>query len=139
MKSSKKKSAGYNTRQATAMAKQIVTENLKHMENPCVSDIVTLIKPLYIFDEDALKEQELKRKARYIMSTFRDSKKIRIYFSNSEGVYINVDRSTDLVDLSKVNKQLYVKYSGLTSAMNKVHAKMTKIVGRFGKNRRKQI
>lgn len=101
------------------------------MGNSSVSDIVNIIKPLYSFDEELLKEQELKRKARYIMSTFRDASKIRIYFSNSEGIYINVDRDTDLVNLSKVNRQLSVKYAGITTAMNKVRLKITNIVGKF--------
>jgi len=125
------KKSGKSKANNNKAVKTIVAENLKRMEKPCLTDIVNIIRPFYAFERDALVEQELKRKARYIMSRFRDEKNIRIYFSDSNGAYVNVDGNADLVDLSKVHRQLSVKYSGLTSAMHKIQAKITKIVQKF--------
>ena len=128
----------YSPRQATARAKQVVAEHLEHMENPHITDIMTLIRPLYEFNERDLINKELKRKARYIMSTFRDAKKVRIYFSDNDGMFINIDKTDDLVELSKVNRQLSVKYSGLNTAIRKVQGRIQKIVEKFAKNKHKR-
>lgn len=138
MTDKKKNKASSGTRQATMKAKKIVAEHLEHMENPHITDIIALIHPLYDFDAHDLINKELKRKARYIMSTFKDSKKVRIYFSDNDGVYINVDKTQDLVELSKINRQLSVKYSGLNAAIKKVQGRIEKIVGRFKKNKQRR-
>jgi len=134
----KKSTTNTGTRQATKEAKQKVAEHLEYMENPHITDIIALIQPLYDFDVRDLIEKELKRKARYIMSTFKDSNKVRIYFSDNDGVYINVDKTQDLVELSKVNRQLSVKYSGLNAAIKKVQGKIRKIVDKFRKNKHRR-
>ena len=133
MKNKKKKKSGkgYDARHANKTARRIVEEYLRRTGNPHIDEIIELIAPLYRFDEEDLIDKELKRRARYIMSTFKDKKKVRIYFSDSSGVYINVDKTQDLVELSKVNRQLSVKYSGLNSAIAKVRGKIEKIVGKF--------
>ena len=138
MKNKKKDTTSSGTRQATKKAKQKVAEHLEYMENPHITNIMALIQPLYDFDTHDLIKKELKRKARYIMSTFKDSKKVRIYFSDNDGVYINIDKTQDLVELSKVNRQLSVKYSGLNAAIKKVQGKIQKIVDKFKKNKQRR-
>ena len=96
--------------------KDIVGENIKYMDRIEISDIIEIIRPYYTFKKSELIERELKNKARYIIRRFKDEEGVRIYFSDSEGIYVNVEKSSDLVDLSKVNRQLSIKYSGLITA-----------------------
>jgi hypothetical protein len=65
------------------------------------------------------------------MSTFKDREKVRTYFLDSGGIYINVEKSTDLADLDRVNKQLSQKYTGLTGALAKVHNRINCVINRF--------
>jgi len=111
--------------------KDIVGENIKYMDRIEISDIIEIIRPYYTFKKSELIERELKNKARYIIRRFKDEEGVRIYFSDSEGIYVNVEKSSDLVDLSKVNRQLSIKYSGLITAMKKVRNRIKKIVQKF--------
>ena len=120
----------------TAQIKDIVTENLKRMEKVYLSDIIDIIRPFYTFKKDDLIESELRRKARYIMGCFRDGNNIRIFFSDSGGAYINIEKSSDLVDLSKVNSQLSRKYAGISGALAKVQKRIKKMVSKFKYNKK---
>ena len=111
----------------TAAIKKIVEDNVKRMEKVELTEIVEMIRPLHTFEYEELLEKELKHKARYIMRSFRDDDGVRVYFSDSEGVYINVEKSENLDDLSKIKMQLAVKYSGIYSALKKVRAKIKTI------------
>ena len=62
------------------------------------------------------------------MRSFKDENGVGIFFSDSNGVYINIEQSEDIEDLTKVKIQLSVKYSGILSAMKKVKAKIKKIM-----------
>jgi hypothetical protein len=115
----------------SAVIKEIVEEILKRRERVELADIVDIIRPLYTFKKADLVEKELKSKARYIMRSIKDGKGIRTFFADEEGVYINVEKSTDLVDLSKVNRQINRKYSGIVAAMDKVRRRIQKITQKF--------
>ena len=115
----------------TKTIKEIVAKYLEYTERPTLQDIMNLIQPFYSFDEESLVTKELKSKARYIISTFRDKSGIRTYFSDDSGVYINIETSRDLVDLSKVNRQLNRKYAGINAAISKLRKKITKLVKKF--------
>lgn len=108
--------------------KEIVAENLSRMDKVKLEYIIDVIRPFYSFTKQDLIDKELKRKARYIMGSFRDSAGVSTYFADDEGFYINVEQSEDMVDLGKVNRQLNRKYAGLTSAMKKVKSRVTSIV-----------
>ena len=116
-------------------ARRVVAENLKYVEKPKLCDIVEMIRPFYTFNEEYLFERELKNKARYIMSSLRDSQKVRTYFLDNSGVYINTEKSTDLCDLDKVEKQLLVKYSGLSAAVSKVKNRFDDVINKFNRRR----
>lgn len=125
-----------NNKNDNARAKAIVAENLKRMGKQIyLSDIVEIIRPLYTFRKDYLVEKELKAKGRYIMSRFRDAKNVRTYFSDNTGVYINVENTTNLGDLDKVDAQLSVKYRGLTAAIAKVRGRLDTVVEKFKRNK----
>lgn len=104
--------------------RKIVKAKLKHMERPELSDIVEIIRPFYKWKKDYLLERELKRKARVIMSSFKDENGVRTYFSQNRGSYINIEKSTDLDDLNKVSVQLKPKYAGLSKSIEKVRARI---------------
>ena len=117
-----------NNRNETAIAKGVVKENIDRMERVNLSEVIELIRPLYTFVPSELVEKELKHKARYIMRSFKDENGVGIFFSDSKGVYINIERSEDIDDLTKVKVQLSVKYSGILLAMKKVTAKIKQIL-----------
>ena len=118
---------------STKTIREIVAKYLEYTERPTLQDIVNLIQPFYSFDEDSLITKELKSKARYIISSFRDKNGVRTYFSDDSGVYINIETNRDLVDLSKVNRQLNRKYAGINAAMSKLRKKITKLVKQFNR------
>jgi hypothetical protein len=111
--------------------KNVVEANLENMEKPEITDIIELIRPFCRWDESDLIERELKSKARYIMRSFRDENGVRTYYSGNDGVYINIEKTTDLSDLDKVNIQLEKKYSGLSAALKKVRARVTGIISKY--------
>jgi len=115
----------------TKKIKEIVEESLKHTEKPEITDIVEMIRPFYAWEKEELVERELRNKARYIMSTFKDEQKVRTYFLDNDGVYINVEKSSDLDDLDKVNRQLSKKYSGLSAAIEKVRRRITGVINQY--------
>jgi len=118
--------------------RKIVEESLQNTEKPVITDIIEIIRPFYAWEPVDLIERALKNKARYIMSTFKDEKKIRTYFLDNGGVYINVEKSTDLADLDKVNKQLSKKYNGLSGAVDKVHNRIKNIIKKYGLKKSKK-
>jgi hypothetical protein len=101
------------------------------MEKPKLCDIVEIIRPFCKFTKQQLAENELQNKARYIMRSFRDEKKVRTYFLDNNGVYINAEKSTDLADLDKADRQLSVKYSGLAAAIEKVRNRIDGVIEKF--------
>jgi len=115
----------------TKKIKEIVEENLKHTEKPEITDIVEIIRPFYAWKKEELVERELRNKARYIMSTFKDEQKVRTYFLDNDGVYINVEKSSDLEDLDKVNRQLSKKYSGLSASIEKVRRRISGVITQY--------
>ena len=116
---------------STKAIREIVEENLRHMNKPEIVDIVEIIRPFYAWQPKELIERELRNKARYIMSTFKDDQKVRTYFLDNGGVYINVEKSTDLADLDKVNRQLSKKYSGLSAALDKVRNRIRGVINKY--------
>jgi len=117
-----------NNRSDTAIAKGVVKENIDRMEKINLSEVIEIIRPLYTFVPAELVEKELKHKARYIMRSFKDENGVGIFFSDSKGVYINIEQSENIEDLAKVKVQLSVKYSGILTAMEKVRAKIKQIM-----------
>ena len=115
------------------IVREIVAKNLEKIDRPKLEDIIEIIRPHYIFTKDQLMERELKNRARYIMRSFKDAKKVRTYFLNNNGAYINIEKSTDLGDLEKVDTQLSVKYTGILSAIEKVRARIYSVIVTFNK------
>jgi len=111
--------------------KDILEENLKYKEKIALSDVIEIIRPFYAWDPNDLVERELKKTARAIMRSFKDKEGVRTYFSRHDGIYINVEKSTDLEDLNKINKQLRSKYVGLSAAIEKVRDRITSIFNKF--------
>jgi hypothetical protein len=128
-----------NCKIKTKFLKEIITKSLEHQEKPVITDIVEIIRPYYVWGESELIERELKNKARYIMSTFKDEQKIRRYFLDESGVYINIENSTDLADLDKVSRQLKKKYNGLKGAINKVSNRIESVIAKYWAKSNKNV
>jgi len=115
----------------TATIKSVVEENINRMEKIQISDVIEIIRPLYTFTPAELIERELKSKARYILKSFKDNDGVRIFFADSEGTYINVEKSEDVEDLNKVKRQLSIKHSGINFAMKKVKTRLKELMPKF--------
>ena len=114
--------------------REIVEEYLEYAERPTIDEIVDIIRPHYRFTKQQLIERELLKKARYIMRSFKDDNGVRTYFSNNDGIYINVENTDDMDDLQKVNKQLNRKMTGLTGAIKKVVNRIMNLAEKFMEN-----
>jgi len=112
--------------------RDIVEEYLEYTEKPTIDKIVNIIRPHYKFNKSELVERELTKKARYVMRTFKDENGVRTFYSDDTGAYINIETTTDLDDLYKVNAQLNRKYSGLNGAIKKVTGKFMVLAMKFG-------
>ena len=117
-----------NNKHGTSRIRVTVKENIDRMEKVQLSEVVEIIRPLYTFVPEELVEKELKNKARYIIRSLKDDDGVGVFFSNSRGVYINTDLSANFEELTKVEAQLSVKYSGINSSMKKVRRKIKKIM-----------
>jgi hypothetical protein len=120
-----------NNKTNTSIVKSVVGENILRMEKIHLTEIIDIIRPLYTFAPEELIEKELKSKARYIMRSFKDEDGVRTFFSDNSGVYVNIEQSKDIDDLSKVSRQLSVKYSGILTAMDKVKLRIKEIMPKF--------
>ena len=83
--------------------RDIVEEYLEYTEKPTIDKIVNIIRPHYKFNKSELVERELTKKARYVMRTFKDENGVRTFYSDDTGAYINIESTTELDDLYKVN------------------------------------
>jgi len=116
---------------SSKVIKDIVIKSLEYKEKIELSDVIEIIRPLYAWKKDYLVERELKKTARAIMRSFKDKEGIRTYYSRHDGMYINIERSTDFDDLNIVNKQLKQKYAGLSAAIEKVRQRIISIVDKY--------
>lgn len=116
----------------TKEAKEFILTQMHERGEMTTDDVVELIRPHYLFDPVASKEQQMKRKAYQLMSTVRDDTGVRTCFAikkHGESVYINVDKSENFSDVSAVERQLLTKLTGLTASHEKAARKKHEIVG----------
>ena len=116
--------------------KEIVRSNLERMGTADINEIIEILRPHYDFNVSRLIERELRTRARRVMGSFRDECGVRIYFSDNEGRYINIDNADNIEDLNKVRLQLHKKYSGLSAALKKVRKLAEAIQQKFGKQQK---
>jgi hypothetical protein len=111
--------------------KEIVAKKLNYKETVNLSDVVEIIRPFYAWKKHDLVERELNKTARTIMRSFKDTSGVRTYFSQQNGVFINIEKSTDLEDLEKIDIQLTQKYTGLSAALKKVRNRIAYIFSKY--------
>lgn len=90
------------------------------------------VMELIVFDPQSAREQQIRKVAHRIMYGMRDEKQVRTCFAvkkDGESVYVNIDKSTNLNDLTKVRKQLGIKFDGLNRSIKKVKQKTKEVQG----------
>ena len=102
--------------------KEKINSIMEETPNITVDELMQIVKE-YAPKPDISKliNQEYKRIAQRIISSYKDEHGVRECFSiKSEGCYVNISRTTDREDLQKVRYQLSKKYRGLNKSLRKI-------------------
>jgi len=103
----------------TDTLKAIVLSEIPSIADLTKDKVIEIIRDYIECDKELLYKQFLGRKADRVMGSIRDEKGVRIYLSNGAGRYINVETSEDVIDLTNVEKQLFIKLKGLSKSYKK--------------------
>jgi hypothetical protein len=103
-----------------AKLKAIVFTEYEKNPNISAEELSEIIKPHIEYDTKDLINRELKRQVRRIISSIKDDDGVRVYFSNGRGNFVNVDTTTNMDELQKVELQIYKKLVGTTKSYKKV-------------------
>lgn len=123
---------------AAEMIMQKIHEN-GEMET---EEIMDLIRPHFLFDPGAAKEQMIRRKAHQLAARIRDDKGIRSVFAceiDGRSVYVNIDESRDVNNLRSVEEQLNSKLLGLSCSMGKASLRRMEVEGQLSLDLEKMV
>ena len=115
-------------------ARDVIVSTIMESGEMGIEEIMDLIRPHYLFDPSAAKEQAIRRKAHQLAAQIRDDKGIRMVFACKEGntsKYVNTDTSENVDDLRGVEEQLNAKLIGLYASKSKVSARRTEVEGQI--------
>ncbi len=118
----------------TPEAKKYIEDQIHDLGEITTEEVMELVRPHFVFDPQSAREQQLRKIAHRIMYGMRDEKQIRTCFAvkkSGESVYVNIDKSTNLDDLTKVRKQLGNKFDGLNRSLKKVKARTREVQGQM--------
>ena len=105
-------------------------ELLDSIELDTVKDI---IRPYIDLDYEAALEQAVSRIAKNIVSSIKDERGIRKFYSCGKSDFVNVDVTKDIKALRQVDAQLSTQYKGVSRARTKVRNNMKKVIdGQIG-------
>jgi hypothetical protein len=116
-------------------AKEIILQQIHELGEVTTEAVMDLVRPHYMFNALAAKEQAVRRKSHRLMSQFRDENGVRTCynFEDSTGAskYINVDITDDLDALTGVNIQISSKLNGLLQAKKKIIRRAIELGGQM--------
>lgn len=114
--------------------KEAILDIMHERPNIEKEEVIELIK-IYddAIDVEALIDKEYKARATRLMATFKDEKGIRDVFTikNNDDLseYVNIARSKELQDLSKVRIRLVGNIEGNQKSLKKVEARIILVEG----------
>lgn len=116
-------------------AKEVILNQMEQLGEITTEEVMSLIRPHFMFDVAIAKEQSLRRKANNIMRQFKDSKGQRTCYnykdSTGTSVYANIDITKDLEALNKIEEQLNKKFYGLNASKRKISRRRMEILGQM--------
>ena len=117
-----------------AKAAEMIMQKIYESGEMETEDIMDLIRPHYLFDPKAAREQGIRRKAHQLAARIRDDKGIRSVFAcdiDGRSVYVNIDESRDVNNMRSVEGQLNSKLLGLSCSMGKASRRRMEIEGQL--------
>lgn len=117
-----------------AKAAEMIMQKIYESGEMETEDIMDLIRPHFLFDPEAAKEQMVRKKAHQLASRIRDDKGMRTTFNcKVDGVskYVNIDASNDPIALRGVEGQLNSKLLGLGYSMAKASKRRMEVEGQL--------
>ena len=116
-------------------AKETIMLQMEEASELDIETVVEIIRPHFMYDAAAAREQALRRKANQLMAQFKDEKGIRKCFvyqdKTGTGKYLNVDKTEDLDALDIVKGHLEKKYIGLNASIKKINKRRKEIAGQI--------
>lgn len=113
-------------------AKKVILDRMRERGEMTTAEIMDLIRPHYFFDAQEAREQGIRRQANRLVKSLRDENGIRTCFAlKEEDMYVNIERCTSRVRVSKVESQLQKQIEGLTASRNKASRRRQELDGQM--------
>ena len=115
-------------------AVEVILQKIYESGEMETEEIMDLIRPHFLFDPSAAKEQMIRRKANQLAARIRDDKGIRSVFAceiDGRSVYVNIDESCNVNNLRSVEEQLNSKLLGLSCSMGKASLRRMEVEGQL--------
>lgn len=122
------------TRKLEPKAREVIIQTMMERGEMETEEVMDLVRPHYLFDKEAAKEQGIRKLTHQMMAQIRDDKGIRTVFNcNMGGVskYINIDESRDIKALRSVDGQLTEKLNGLKLSEEKASRRCMEVEGQM--------
>lgn len=122
------------TRTLESKARDMIIQKMHDSGEMETEEIMDLIRPHFLFDPQAAREQQIRRKAHQLASQIRDEKGIRTVFNcKVDGVskYVNIDESQNVQALRSVEGQLTEKLNGLKISNAKASRRRMEVEGQL--------
>lgn len=116
-------------------AKEVILQQMHDLGEITTEAVMDLVRPHFMFNALAAKEQAVRRKSHRLMAQFRDENGTRTCYSyeddTGESKYINIDNTDDLDALTGVNIQISSKLYGLFQAKKKIIRRAAELGGQL--------
>lgn len=116
----------------TPEARQYILEQMLEVGEITTEEVMQMIEPHFLFDPQTAREQQIRKLAHRLMGSIKDKNGQRNCFAlQDEKTYINVDKTSDIEALAKVEKALKLKLVGLGSSYKKVRRRRVEVEGQI--------
>ena len=122
------------TRKLEPKAREVIIQKMMESGEMTTEEIMDLVRPHYLFDPQAAKEQGIRKLTHQMMAQIRDDKGIRTVFNCKVGgvsKYVNIDESRDIKALRSVDGQLTEKLNGLKLSEEKASRRCMEVEGQI--------
>lgn len=122
------------TRTLEAKAREMIILKMLESGEMETEEIMELVRPHFLFDPQAAREQMIRRKAHQLAAQIRDEKGVRTVFACKVGgisKYVNIDESQDVMALKSVDSQLRTKLDGLELSSAKASKRRMEVEGQM--------
>lgn len=122
------------SRRLEPKAREMIVQKMMESGEMTTEEIMDLIRPHFLFDKEAAKEQGIRKLTHQMMAQIRDEKGIRTVFAcKVDGIhkYVNIDESRNVKALRSVEGQLTEKCNGLEISCAKASKRRMEVEGQL--------